>query len=340
MTEDAVRIIPLGGLGEIGKNMTAVEYRGKIVVLDCGVEFPSEDMLGIDLVLPDIRWLIAAPAGRARLRDHARPRGPPGGAAVRAPAAQPARLRQPLHARAHQVQARGARPAQERRAQRGQRQVHACRSGPLRPLLHRHQPQHPRLALDRARHRPRRRGAHRRLPLRPHADRRPRHRRGRLRPARRAGRAGAARRLDQRRGSGVDRLGEHRQPGLPPDLRRGRGPRDRGQLRLAHPPHPAGDHHRPPARPQVRPLRPLDGQERQHRPQPRLPQGAGGRDDQAHADRRVPARGDPHPLDRQPGRAALGAHAHGVQRPPAGRAARRATRWSSRPRPSPATSAA
>jgi len=58
MNEDAVRIIPLGGLGEIGKNMTAVEYRGKIVVLDCGVEFPSEDMLGIDLVLPDIRWLI------------------------------------------------------------------------------------------------------------------------------------------------------------------------------------------------------------------------------------------------------------------------------------------
>ena len=58
MTEDAVRIIPLGGLGEIGKNMTAIEYRGKIVVLDCGVEFPSEDMLGIDLVLPDIRWLM------------------------------------------------------------------------------------------------------------------------------------------------------------------------------------------------------------------------------------------------------------------------------------------
>ncbi len=58
MSEDAVRIIPLGGLGEIGKNMTAIEYRGKIVVLDCGVEFPSEEMLGIDLVLPDIRWLM------------------------------------------------------------------------------------------------------------------------------------------------------------------------------------------------------------------------------------------------------------------------------------------
>ncbi len=58
MSEDAVRIIPLGGLGEVGKNMTAVEYRGKILVLDCGVEFPSDGMLGIDLVIPDIRWLL------------------------------------------------------------------------------------------------------------------------------------------------------------------------------------------------------------------------------------------------------------------------------------------
>jgi ribonuclease J len=58
MNADAVRIIPLGGLGEIGKNMTAIEYRGKIVVLDCGVEFPRDDMLGIDLVIPDIRWLL------------------------------------------------------------------------------------------------------------------------------------------------------------------------------------------------------------------------------------------------------------------------------------------
>ncbi len=55
---DPVRIVPLGGLGEIGKNMTAVEYRGKIVVLDCGIEFPRDEMLGIDLVLPDVSWLL------------------------------------------------------------------------------------------------------------------------------------------------------------------------------------------------------------------------------------------------------------------------------------------
>jgi ribonuclease J len=55
---DAVRIVPLGGLGEIGKNMTAIEYRGKIVVIDCGIEFPRDEMLGIDLILPDVSWLL------------------------------------------------------------------------------------------------------------------------------------------------------------------------------------------------------------------------------------------------------------------------------------------
>jgi len=58
MSDDRVRIIALGGLGEIGKNMTAVEYRGKIVVVDCGLEFPRDDMFGIDLVLPDISYLL------------------------------------------------------------------------------------------------------------------------------------------------------------------------------------------------------------------------------------------------------------------------------------------
>jgi len=52
-----LRILPLGGLGEIGKNMTVVEYGGKIVVVDTGLRFPTPDQLGIDLVLPDFAYL-------------------------------------------------------------------------------------------------------------------------------------------------------------------------------------------------------------------------------------------------------------------------------------------
>jgi len=52
-----LRVLPLGGLGEIGKNMTVVEYGDRIVVVDTGLRFPTTDMLGIDLVLPDFAYL-------------------------------------------------------------------------------------------------------------------------------------------------------------------------------------------------------------------------------------------------------------------------------------------
>src|SRR5687768_12169374 len=52
-----LRILPLGGLGEIGKNMTVLEYDGRIVVVDTGLMFPTAEMLGIDLVLPDFGYL-------------------------------------------------------------------------------------------------------------------------------------------------------------------------------------------------------------------------------------------------------------------------------------------
>ncbi len=52
-----LRVLPLGGLGEIGKNMTVVEYDDRIVVVDVGLRFPTTDMLGIDLVLPDFSYL-------------------------------------------------------------------------------------------------------------------------------------------------------------------------------------------------------------------------------------------------------------------------------------------
>ena len=56
--DSPLRIIPLGGLGEIGKNMLAVEYGEDIIVVDCGVQFPNEDMPGVDLIIPDISYLL------------------------------------------------------------------------------------------------------------------------------------------------------------------------------------------------------------------------------------------------------------------------------------------
>ena len=55
--KSSLKIIPLGGLHEIGKNITVFEYENEIIVVDCGLSFPEDDMLGVDLVIPDISYL-------------------------------------------------------------------------------------------------------------------------------------------------------------------------------------------------------------------------------------------------------------------------------------------
>ncbi len=66
-SKSKLKIIPLGGIDEIGKNITAMECDGDLIVIDCGSTFPKEDMLGIDLVIPDISYLEA---NKERLRGY------------------------------------------------------------------------------------------------------------------------------------------------------------------------------------------------------------------------------------------------------------------------------
>ena len=55
--KDQLKVIPLGGLGEIGKNMMVLEYNNEAIIVDCGVMFPREEHVGVDIIIPNFEYL-------------------------------------------------------------------------------------------------------------------------------------------------------------------------------------------------------------------------------------------------------------------------------------------
>ncbi len=105
----ALEIVPLGGLGEFGMNMMAVSWGDTLVVIDAGVMFPDPEMLGVDLVIPDLTYLEQPGVKRGGAGAHARARGPHRGRGPRAAPRRRADLRHAADAGARQAEARAPR---------------------------------------------------------------------------------------------------------------------------------------------------------------------------------------------------------------------------------------
>ncbi len=198
--KSGLRVIPLGGLGEVGRNMTVFEYDGRLLIVDCGVLFPEDHHPGVDLILPDfdpIRDRLDQVEALVLTHGHEDHIG-----------ATPYLLRErgdiplvgsQLTLALLDLQAARA-PAQGDRAARRHGGRHD-RVRAVRPRVRRGQPLDPRRARGRDPHRRRHRAAHRRLQDGPAAARRPDHRPAGVRPARRGGRRPVHGRLHQRRGA-------------------------------------------------------------------------------------------------------------------------------------------
>ena len=312
----ALRVIPLGGLGEVGRNMTVFEYDGKLLIVDCGVLFPDENQPGVDLILPDFQPIrdrlddVVAVVLTHGHEDHIGGRALPAARAGRHPGDRLA-----AHARAARGQAEGAPAPQRAAADRGRGRDGAVR--PVRLRVHRGQPLDPGRARGGDPDPGRPGAAHRRLQDGPVAAGQPDHRPARVRPARRGGRRPVLRRLHQLRGARLHHPRARHRAGARRGLHQGEEPaHHRRLLRLARAPRPAGDGRRREAPPQGRVRRPLDGPQHGSRPGSRLPDRP-----RRHADRHARARqlsagAGRAGVHRFAGRADVGTVADRGQRPP------------------------
>ena len=215
-TEHPLRIIPLGGVGEIGKNLTVFEYGDEIVVIDCGPAFPDEEMFGIDLVIPDITYLKEnREKVKAFLITHAHedhvgglPYVLPEFPGVPVYASTLARGLLGNKIKEHKLHNNPVLPLDPGdELQIGSFHGHPVPRRPLDPRRHGHRPS------DAGRdHRP-----HGRLQVRPHPGRRQAVRLRDPCEARRRGRPVPAVGLDQRREARVHAVRAHRRRGLPRD---------------------------------------------------------------------------------------------------------------------------
>ena len=261
----SVRIIPLGGLGEIGKNMTVYETEGGSIVLDAGLAFPRDEQLGVDLVLPDfsyIRDLRQPPHAVVLTHAHEDHVGALPYLLREVPIGRVLATRLTLglvqskldeHGLLHRAELVEVRPEDE-----------PVDVGPFRLEFVRmaHSvPDNVAVLVEAGGPHP----AHERLQARPHAGGRLQDGRRAARRARQPGGRPDAWRLDERRAPGLHRLRAPRRRGISPDHPSPQGPGPRRELRLERPSHAAGDRRRPRGRPEGVRDRPLDAEEPEHR---------------------------------------------------------------------------
>ena len=214
-SNDALEIVPLGGVGEFGMNMMAVSCGETTIVIDAGVMFPGPDLLGVDLIVPDLTYLqdrhVAALVLTHGHEDHI------GGVPYVLAAARRAGVRHAADARAGRAQTRRARHRSRRSSASpcaGRSRRHRLDHGGV-PARH---SQHSRLRGAGVAHAGRHAGAHGRLQGRSDAARRPARGPASVRDARVGGRARAARRQHEHRPARVHRIGDRRHRRVRGDL--------------------------------------------------------------------------------------------------------------------------